>query len=174
MAPVIAALDRYELDLCRRINRIGRTQWIQNFFATISKLGDGSYWIALGLLLIAIRGAAAVLPVLQIAIATIVGVVIYKSLKRSLVRERPYIASLDIRLGTAPLDRYSFPSGHTMHATSLTILIGRVEPALLVLALPFAVLVALSRVILGLHYPSDVLAGAALGASLAMLAQRLV
>ena len=83
------------------------------------------------------------------------------------MRERPYINHGDILCGTAPLDRYSFPSGHTLHAVSLTIMLAHFEPLLLPIALPFAVLVALSRVSLGLHYPSDVIVGAVIGASLA-------
>lgn len=61
----------------------------------------------------------------------------------------------------------SFPSGHTLHAVSFTILFTHYEPALLAVTAPFAVLVATSRVVLGLHYPSDVMAGALIGASLA-------
>ena len=95
------------------------------------------------------------------------GVLIYKLLKNRLVRERPSLTHGDILCGTAPLDRYSFPSGHTLHAVSLTIMLAHFEPLLLPIALPFAVLVALSRVILGLHYPSDVIVGAVIGASLA-------
>ena len=70
----------------------------------------------------------------------------------------------------APLDEYSFPSGHTLHAVSFTLIAVHYYPKLAWLLLPFAVLVALSRVVLGLHYPSDVLAGALLGAGLALLA----
>ncbi len=48
------------------------------------------------------------------------------------MRERPFVRHGEIVCGTAPLDRYSFPSGHTLHAVSLTILYGAYEPALLV------------------------------------------
>ena len=69
-----------------------------------------------------------------------------------------------IRLGERPLDHFSFPSGHTLHAVLATTVIGYIEPLLLLLMLPFTVLVALSRMILGLHYPSDVMVGALIGA----------
>src|SRR5262249_62222418 len=84
------------------------------------------------------------------------------------VRERPYIALSGIVQGTRALDRYSFPSGHTLHAVSFTTLGVVSFPELAWLLVPFASLVAASRVILGLHYPSDVVAGGCIRAPLAV------
>jgi undecaprenyl-diphosphatase len=67
----------------------------------------------------------------------------------------------------APLDRYSFPSGHTLHAVSFTIVTTAHAPELAPILVPFALLVAASRVVLGLHYPTDVAAGAFIGMLLA-------
>jgi undecaprenyl-diphosphatase len=72
-----------------------------------------------------------------------------------------------IRPGADPLDQFSFPSGHTLHAVSFSILMVAHCPQLAWLVVPFALAVAASRLVLGLHYPSDVLAGAALGALIA-------
>ena len=95
------------------------------------------------------------------------GVALYKLLKHRLVRERPFVTFAGIHAGAAPLDRYSFPSGHTLHAVSFTVLATAHFPVLGWLLVPFAALVAASRVVLGLHYPTDVLAGGLLGAGLA-------
>ncbi|MEM6511462.1 MAG: phosphatase PAP2 family protein, partial [Pseudomonadota bacterium] len=92
---------------------------------------------------------------------------VYKSMKKRLVRERPYINHGDILCGAAPLDRYSFPSGHTLHAACFTTMYAHIDPSLLVVLLPFALLVAASRIILGLHYPSDVIVGGSIGLALA-------
>jgi undecaprenyl-diphosphatase len=73
----------------------------------------------------------------------------------------------------APLDEYSFPSGHTMHAVAFTLLAVVAFPGLAWVLVPFTVLVALSRLVLALHYPSDVLAGAVLGGALASAATAL-
>lgn len=97
----------------------------------------------------------------------VLGIGIYKALKHRLVRERPFVHNGEISCGTAPLDRYSFPSGHTLHAVSFTLMYAALDPVFYLLCAPFAVLVMLSRIVLGLHYPSDVLVGAGIGMALA-------
>ena len=167
MAAVIDFLDAREIELCLRINRMSRNANASAFFSRVSRLGDGGYWAAIGVALAAGRGTEGLIADAQIFCTAAFGVLLYKILKQKFVRERPFVAHAAIECGTAPLDRYSFPSGHTLHAVSFTILFTSAEPVLFVFAAPFAVLVAVSRVVLGLHYPSDVLAGAAVGALIA-------
>ena len=167
MANLIAYFNDVEGNLCLRINRLSHEAWIRRFFSIISKLGDGGFWALLALAMYLLQGPQALPLIAQMAATGSVGVILYKLLKSRLVRERPYVNRRDILCGTAPLDKYSFPSGHTLHAVSFTILLWAFEPLLLMIAAPFAILVAASRVILGLHYPSDVIVGAAIGATLA-------
>ena len=72
-------------------------------------------------------------------------------------------------LGERPLDVFSFPSGHTLQAVLFTIMLGSQVPMMLWLLLPFTLLIALSRLVLGLHYPTDVLVGACIGATFASI-----
>ncbi len=160
--------DDFERNTCLRINAWSRHVAVRDFFGGVSRLGDYPAWIILGIVCAAYPGVDAVTLGLQAGLTALAGVFAYQQLKERLVRERPYIRFGEIVCGIAPLDRYSFPSGHTLHAVSFSILYGTCVPEMLWILVPFALLIALSRVILGLHYPSDVLAGAALGALLAL------
>lgn len=160
-------VDAAEYAVCLRLNRGCAFPVLRDFFAAISRLGDGVFWYVLIVLLPLIYGEQSLLPAVRMGIVGLVGVALYKYLKGRLVRERPYISLIGIVAGTPPLDRYSFPSGHTLHAVSFTILACTSFPELAWLLVPFAALVAASRVVLGLHYPTDVAAGALIGAGLA-------
>lgn len=159
-------ISQWELPFCRYCHGLGTTRNLA-FFSVISRVGDGHYWyVVLGLLLFA-QGPAA-LPILgHVALAGAVCHLIYRSLKRRTARVRPLHLADGFELSVPPLDRYSFPSGHTLHAVFFTLVVVSYVPALAWLLVPFTILVALSRVILGLHYPTDVVAGAALGALVA-------
>ena len=160
-------MDRAERAVCLSANRGCRRTLVRAFFVAASRVGDGPVWYALVAALALTGGAAGASAALRMAVAGVVGALLYKALKQRLVRERPCVSHEDILAGTAPLDRYSFPSGHTLHAVCFTILATAHVPELALVLVPFMLLVAASRVILGLHYPTDVIAGAIIGAALA-------
>jgi len=166
-ADMFRRIDALETGWCLRLNRGCRKDAVRQAFAVISRLGDGVFWYAQMALLPILFGQAGLNASLRMAIAGVVGVTLYKWLKQRLVRERPCVSMIGIVRGAVPLDRYSFPSGHTLHAVSFSILIIASFPQFVWLCAPFAVLVAVSRVVLGLHYPSDVAAGALIGSALA-------
>jgi undecaprenyl-diphosphatase len=166
---VIARFDAAEYGLCRRLNRGASFAAPRRVFQIASRLGDGLAWYALILVLPLIYGRPAVKPAIVMALTGALGVLVYALLKRMFVRERPFITHAAIDRGAAPLDRYSFPSGHTLHAVSFTWQACAHFPEAAWVLVPLAALIAGSRVVLGLHYPSDVVAGAAIGAALAVL-----
>ena len=164
-----------ELDMawCLRFNRASHRRGLERLFAVVSRLGDGVFWYTLMLALVLAQGPAALPVVARMLAAGAAALALYKWLKSRTTRPRPCARHDRIRAPVAPLDEYSFPSGHTLHAVSFGIVVVYHYPALAWLVIPFTVLVALSRMVLGLHYPSDVLAGALLGTGLAVLALQL-
>lgn len=165
-----ARFDRAEQRLCLRLNRFSTQRGVRALFAAVSRVGDGVVWYALMGVLALTQGRYGIRAALAMGITALVGLALYKLLKEHLVRERPYLTHQDIRVGCAPLDRYSFPSGHTLQAVIFTVVAIAWFPALAAVLIPLALLIALSRVVLGLHYPTDVLVGGAIGWGLAELA----
>lgn len=152
-----------DLAITVSVNRGCQTHCIKAFFAGISRLGDGVFWYTLMLLLPLLFGADGLRTSAKMLVAGVIALAIYKFLKERTGRPRPCAVSTRITRGTAPLDEFSFPSGHTLHAVTFSLIACSAHPGLMALVVPFAVCVALSRVILGLHYASDVAAGAILG-----------
>ncbi len=171
---VLGRLSDADARLCVRINRASRVHWVNRFFAAISRLGDGVFWYALMALLLIGEGSAALAGVLHMIVVGALALGSYKWLKGKTLRPRPCDLYPAVVRGTAPLDEFSFPSGHTLHAVSFTVVALAYFPWLAPILVPFVVLVAASRVVLGLHYPTDVLAGAAIGYALAALSLALI
>ena len=157
----------YEIVVCGILNRISRPPIINRFFILISWLGDGRAWYALILTLPLVYGATGLITSLSMVKVAIMNLVLYKIIKQITGRPRPCAVSASITRGTAPLDQYSFPSGHTMHAVAFSMIATAHHPELTWVLIPFSCLIAMSRLILGLHYPTDVLAGGVIGAYVA-------
>jgi undecaprenyl-diphosphatase len=164
-----AALARLELPAIRRVNRANRLRPLSLLFGAVSRLGDGLAWYLLMAALPLVYGSQELRLSLAMLGCGAAATLVYKLIKLGTRRPRPCAEPGDLTLTVAPLDVFSFPSGHTLHAVAFTVLSGWFHSELLWVTLPFTGLVAASRVILGLHYPSDVLAGAALGTGVAML-----
>lgn len=166
---VFSRIDRLEHRWCQQINQGAVFPPVRDYFRLVSWLGNGWFWYAVILSLPVSYGwwgwqLAALMTATGIACT-----LMYKVLKTLLVRERPFISFPVIQCVTPPLDRYSFPSGHSLHAVCFNALLITHLPVLGWAVLPFTVSVLASRVILGLHYPSDVLAGGLIGLGFAVL-----
>ena len=167
-------INQYDVELCVFCNRQSRNFTVRNLFRISSRLGDGVFWYMLMAALLVRYRIDALPAVLHMLAVALVSTVIYKLIKGKALRPRPFNVYPAIVCVGRTLDQFSFPSGHTMHAVAFSIVATAYFPALTWLVAPFALLVALSRPILGLHYPSDVLAGAALGAVIAWLSLILI
>jgi len=134
------------------------------FFLAVSRLGDWALSAATGTLLAAVAGGG---PALRFAACTAVALAVQKGLKRAFDRTRPCLAAGGPAQRAPIPDAGSFPSGHTLHAVLAAGAVTAAFAPLAVLYVPLALAVATSRVVLGVHYPSDVAAGALLGVALA-------
>jgi undecaprenyl-diphosphatase len=162
LLPVRWMIDR-EVAVCGAFNRVSRPRGVKQFFVLISKLGDGGVWYAVIFALPWIYGQSGAATSWDMIRVGVVNLMLYKLIKHLTGRARPCALDRDIIAGTAPLDQYSFPSGHTMHAVAFSVIVTTHHVELTWIVLPLSSLIALSRLILGLHYPTDVIAGGVIG-----------
>lgn len=163
---ILQRIHARETAWCFRWNLCRRRPAAARVFAAVSRLGDGWLWGAV-IALVAVSDRAAAAGMLVTGFAT---TLLYKAVKHAIGRPRPCHLHPGLDTLVSPLDRWSFPSGHTMHAVCFTVLAAAWEPGLGFVLIPLTLLVMASRVVLGLHWPSDVLAGAIGGASTASVA----
>lgn len=158
-----------DLAWATRLNRATAQPFALAPLVLASRLGDGMLWYAIIVALAVFGDSQARLCATRMTLAGLLCLALYKWLKVIIARPRPYVRCVDIRLCTRALDQFSFPSGHVLHAVAFSLILVHSYPAAAWVLAPFVAVVALSRVTLGLHYPSDVAAGGAIGAALAGL-----
>lgn len=152
-----------ERELAIWLYRASSSRAIAWTLRTVSWLGNGVLWYLLIATLPFWGGRTGLANAAYMIALGLVNLVFYKALKQHVARPRPYVVCPEIRARCRSLDEYSLPSGHTMHAVAFSLVLAHYHPALGWPLWAFTVLVALSRVVLGLHYPSDVALGAAIG-----------
>ena len=167
---VFKAFAAHEWHWCERANqRAHGTRWVP-FFGFVSRIGDGWVWYLLMTLLVLFGGPRGAVAALHMAALGVASLVLYKLVKLLSKRPRPLVRRTGLHLSVAPLDEFSFPSGHTLHAVAFSLVACHYFPWLALLLLPLSLCIAFSRVVLGLHYPSDVVAAILMGVGLYWLA----
>ena len=159
-------IDRRDRRIMLRLNRWRAPRWIRVWMIAATRLGDGWIWYGLGFMLLAYGGQQRFAAVCAAGSAAIAGILVFKVLKRLSQRPRPCQLEPHCWSKVLPPDQFSFPSGHTMTAFSIALVVSYFYPALEGPLLFLAVSIALSRVVLGMHFLSDVLAGIILGVAL--------
>lgn len=147
----------------RRVNRWRAPRWVQWWMLASTRAGDGWLWAGLGVVLLVERDYLALLAA---ALAVTAGVLCFCYLKKAVGRKRPCHIEPHCWARLLPPDQFSFPSGHSITAFAAAVSLGLFHPALLEGLIACALCVAASRVLLGMHFLTDVVAGSTLGIAL--------
>lgn len=156
--------------LMRRVHRWSPPRWVRLWMICATRSGDGWLWYAMLAAVMLLGGEGRFHAAGASAMAAGAGIVLFLWLKRLTGRRRPCTIEPHCWATLLPPDQFSFPSGHTIAAFAMAVTLSLFYPALAVGLLFFALSIAISRILLGMHFLSDVIAGALLGTVLAYFA----
>lgn len=159
--------------LMRRVNQWSAPNWVRFWAVAATRAGDGWLWYLAGLVILLFGSAGRFTALAAAGSAALAGVGVFMLLKRVSGRKRPCEIEPHCWATLLPPDRFSFPSGHTITAFSVAVTLGAFYPVLLPVLLFFAFCIAGSRILLGMHFLSDVVAGALIGMGLGLTSHSL-
>ena len=161
-------------NLMRRVNSWRAPRWIRVWMICATRGGDGWLWYAMGLIIAIFGGAHRLEAIGAAAVASGTGIGMFIKLKRVFNRRRPSAIEPHCWATLLPPDQFSFPSGHTITAFAVATPLSVFYPALALGLLFCAGSIAVSRIMLGLHFLSDVVVGCAIGIMLGLAAVALI
>ena len=166
---ILASLQKFEMRLFASVFRQTEKRTVIPMARAISHSGDGYLHVLapISVWLVDPASFTRLLPLLSLALVAERG--LYWLVKNSLRRPRPQESVPGFRSLITASDQFSFPSGHSscafLLATAMMLVYGAAAAPMLL----WAAAVALSRVLLGVHFPGDILAGALMGSAIALL-----
>lgn len=154
--------------LMRRVHRWRAPRWFRIAMIVATRGGDGWLWYAFGVILLLAGGEHRFAAIGAAATSAVAAIFTFRALKHTSRRQRPCEIEPHCWASILPPDKYSFPSGHAITAFAVAVSVGLFYPYLQPCLILAALLIAASRIALGMHFLSDVLAGITLGVALGM------
>lgn len=161
------AVESRDHRLMLHVHRWMAPRWVRLWMVCATRGGDGWLWYTVGLVLLFAGGPERFRALGEAGLAAGLGMVVFLWLKRKCGRTRPCNMQPHCWSTLLPPDRFSFPSGHTITALAVSTVLGEYYPGLAPGLAFCAASIAVSRILLGMHFLSDVVAGAVIGYLLA-------
>ncbi|TXK85245.1 phosphatase PAP2 family protein [Paenibacillus sp. N3.4] len=172
MSKVVNWLQDHETRMFHFVNQRIQHFFLDHLFSKITHLGGATASIVISLCCALFGQGVLRTAGIQALIALTISHIPVAIIKKKYPRLRPYLVLPQTIIGKNPLTDHSFPSGHTTAIFSIIFPFVAAMPSLALVLIPLALIVGLSRIYLGLHYPSDCIVGCLIGttASLATVA----
>lgn len=167
-------LTEADLVVMRRVNGWPAPSWVRWWMIASTRGGDGWFWAFCGIAVLASHDPDKLAAFLAAAIAAATGVLLFTVLKKAVGRRRPCTLEPHCWATLLPPDQFSFPSGHSITAFAVAIPLSLFYPLAAPMLLALAASIALSRIVLGMHFLTDVIAGSIIGCILGSTAYYVV
>jgi undecaprenyl-diphosphatase len=166
---VRSLITKGDYSVMRRANNWEAPRWVRLYVVSATRGGDGWLWYAMGLAILALGGKTRFEAIGAAGVSSVLSILSFIWLKRLTGRRRPCQIEPHCWATLLPPDQFSFPSGHTMTAFAVAIPLALFYPTLAIGLFFCALSIATSRILLGMHFLSDVVAGALIGTGLGYL-----
>ena len=163
MKTFVNSVTRWDIVFASAIFELNSRKLLSFIMPWISHTGNGYYYLAVPAFMLFVDSRKAWTFFLTGLLAFAIELPLYKFLKNGIKRHRPCEALANIHGRVSPSDRFSFPSGHTAAAFVIATLLSYFFPMLSMPLYCWALSVGFSRIYLGVHYPTDILAGIVIG-----------
>jgi undecaprenyl-diphosphatase len=171
---VIQMIEVGDHRLMHRVHSWPAPHWIRLWMTAATRAGDGWLWYGLCAFFLCFGGAERFVAVGAASLSAFFGIALFLLLKRACNRTRPCHIRPHCWAKLLPPDQFSFPSGHTITAFAVSVPLLIVYPFIALPLLFCAFSVAASRVVLGMHFLSDVLAGIVIGSGIGFFTLQLL
>jgi undecaprenyl-diphosphatase len=162
-------ITRRDHSVMHRANNWVAPRWVRWYVLGATRGGDGWLWYTVGLAVFLFGGEDRVAALAATGLSSVLSILLFIWLKRFTGRRRPCQIEPHCWATLLPPDQFSFPSGHTMTAFAVAVPLSLFYPTFAIGLLFCALSVAMSRILLGMHFLSDVIAGALIGTGLGYL-----
>lgn len=162
---LLSYIETRDVRLMRRVQRWRAPRWVRIASVWATRLGDGWLWYSMAPLILLIGGDQRYRALATASFAALAGIVLFKCVKHACRRQRPCEQEPHCWANILPPDQFSFPSGHTITAFAIAVSLGHLYPQAEPCLFLMAACIGSSRVLLGMHFLSDVIAGAMFGAA---------
>ncbi len=162
----LKAFDDLFIDL---INGKMKNKYLDIFMYKVTDLGGAIFSSLFSLVLLVFGNNKVRLIAIEALVILFISQIIVQALKKMLSRERPYVIIEKLNTFGINLSDYSFPSGHTTASFSIATTLALNIPGLTYFVFILATIIGISRIYLGVHYPTDVAAGIILGVGSALV-----
>jgi undecaprenyl-diphosphatase len=159
-------------NLMRRFNRWRAPRWVRWWMLLATRAGDGWLWGMIGIAVLLSSDPERFRAIEAAACAVATGILLFHRVKRMVGRIRPRDIEPHCWAHIMTRDKFSFPSGHSTTAFAVALSLGSFYPEIMPVLLILAVNVAVSRIVIGMHYLSDVVVGSGMGVLLGYAAFR--
>jgi undecaprenyl-diphosphatase len=172
LARAKATFSAPDMNVMRRLNRWRAPRWVRWWMLCATRAGDGWLWGLIGIAVLLSPDANRFRAIEAAACAVTTGIMLFHRIKRLVCRTRPRDIEPHCWAHIVTRDKFSFPSGHSTTAFAVALSLGSFYPEIMPVLLVLAANVAISRVVVGMHFLTDVLVGSGAGALLGYAAFR--